>query len=74
MLNKEVCKKCINEYRFVWGSTGDKEYYKWDKIDDACWKELGEVWCSKNGFVNYVNNYPLEKCFYILEQVVNNVK
>ena len=59
MLNKEICKKCIN-----------KGKWKWSSFDDNRWK-YRELLCRKIGEVN-VNDNPPNDCKYILEHIITN--
>ena len=58
MLNKEICKKCINDY-----GTG-----RFDKYDQKYWKE-GFVHCPYLYTLN-IENKPPEYCIYILEHLM----
>ena len=62
-LNKEICKRCINNAKTV----------KWTEGDDQLW-EAGRVLCPRaeeiveNGKVKKWK----EKCPYVLEHVISN--
>ena len=59
MLNKEICKKCINNKGRI---------YCWDSSDDAQW-DLGFIYCINHG--NYcVIDDPHKECKYALEHMV----
>ncbi len=57
MLNKEICKRCINERHKV---------YKWNGTDEEKW-ERGIVICSC--VISDINIIP-EDCIKYMEQVV----
>jgi hypothetical protein len=74
MLNKEICKKCINKRRI----DVNKNKQPWNKEDEKHW-ESGKFWCSRyyysetyydRGFINVTEEAKISKCFYKLEQLL----
>ncbi len=62
MLNKEICKRCIN---------GREDVVCWDDYDEYNWNEKGFVAC-KPGFLLYspdIHTIP-SYCFKYMEQVI----
>ena len=61
MLNKEICKRCINEY-------ATNEDWKWNEKDEMMW-DTGVVWCHVVS--SYTENNKVHKnCKYFLEQTL----
>jgi hypothetical protein len=68
MLNKDICKRCINK---------DAESYKsydlsWMK-DDEEWWNIREVFCPTGTDAKMAIRFEkaIEKCPYVLEHVIN---
>lgn len=74
MLNKEVCKKCINTHQTC-------DTLPWHAGDEEWWTQ-GRVSCMLKAYntgvrILYIQEDPPPGCFYRLEQVVlgsNNSK
>lgn len=62
MLNKEVCKKCM-----------EKRFGKWHALDDILWKKYKIVNCHKTrlGILIDVNVNTID-CEYVLEHFILN--
>ena len=59
MLNKEICKICINE----------NSNYNWTENDEENWIRKN-IWCVKIGVKNIKGNPPKE-CKYYTEHIVS---
>jgi len=69
MLNKELCKKCWNEYG---------KYPGWQEFDEECWEEKRYIYCppeyleEERNTRRSITAQPPSKCPYLLEYVLNN--
>lgn len=72
MLNKEICKKCINELgkkqeRF----TLKKYIIKWDEGYEICWEKYRNIYCQCSGpNIISIEKGPPKWCEYFLEQIM----
>ena len=67
MLNKTICKKCLDDDSVRVGFT------PWNTIDDTAWDDKGVIcFCpGSNKFdVIKITDPPPKKCYYMLEQLV----
>jgi len=72
MLNKAICKKCINNGDF--SSWCDNERSNsWDWIDERIWKNEENIICHY-GNRQSIKDAPPNKCPYILEHTILNQK
>lgn len=67
MLNKKICKKCINEQKDFMGRV-------WNNDDEDFWK-IGRMLCptrfrTERYLLTHINKIPPEKCPYRLEQIL----
>jgi hypothetical protein len=65
MLNKEVCKKCVNETRLT--NFGPA---KWDNYDEKIWKKDGLVVCPNTRVVHTEKAPPCWCCERRFEHAV----
>ena len=66
MLNKEICKRCVNEHSF-----GIE--YNWIKGDcESHWSDNGGIFCRYNKWrwLSRKHNLPPKDCYYLLEQTL----
>lgn len=63
MLNKEVCRKCIEFH--------SRNLYTWGYEDEYRW-ELGLIWCYVNTRIKYMSilELPPNNCYFYTEQLI----
>ena len=70
MLNREVCKRCLNVYAACVGSV--RLQWKWEGIADQLWDNSGIVNCFPTGVMRAkVDGEPPKGCEYATEHVVS---
>lgn len=62
MLNREICKKCIDD-------NTENKFDPWSSSDDEFWDNHGEIECIPNQ-ITPVREKPPEWCLHKLEQAV----
>ena len=75
MLNKELCKKCMNTYA---DSFLNKERLltEWNMFDERRWEEDGLIVCpfdyknKREGNIRKIDDKPPNCCPFYLEQVI----
>jgi hypothetical protein len=80
MLNKDICKKCINKNRKKWSFIkNEPEAWGWDLIDEKKWENNKLTCpCLKDGIRNNciifdINDKKIMRtCLYKLEHVLKN--
>ena len=78
MLNKEICKKCINNRSKSLPLTSDRTFapVSWYDSDDQRWDNFQTIWCRFNYNTDeFPINVISKHCLYKLEHlVISNVK
>jgi len=77
MLNKEICKKCINQNHQKEGNVpwNKSDLYfiingkKITKNDDELWDKFGKVACQYSFDIININKIP-DTCYFKLEQLL----
>ena len=69
MLNKDICKNCIN----VMSRRGSPFLEGWTEKDESTWRQVGIV-CPAVSAVLEVESKPPYECYYRLEQIMKDEK